>query len=267
MHGGAGEGGVPGERMSHCFGLSPPVAMNHTSSERFSVGRVREIRSDGSFGLSVTPITARLVGSELGCAGKIEATCPSTPIPSSVMSKVVSPSSASYSAADSWESFLPSFAAIMCVSADLIDTVLASRLTACRELRAGSVAGTKRSSPHHSCSLEASSSESFARSAKISYIAFAASPPVRHRCTIGCERCSSIRRSRRRVATTVETSSASSRRTTRVYIYLPSDSATICSAAASKTSSASRRRSSSVSRSVSGRRRSATVRSGWPGTW
>ena len=77
------------------------------------VGIVNEMRSEGGFGESVTPITLREVESKLGCPGKIEATCPSGPIPRKVRSKRVSPNSAAYSDALSCGSARPSRAAIM----------------------------------------------------------------------------------------------------------------------------------------------------------
>ena len=54
--------------------LPVPVTMNQISPDRLRVGIVSEMRSEGGFGESVTPITLREVNSKLGCPGKIEAT-------------------------------------------------------------------------------------------------------------------------------------------------------------------------------------------------
>ena len=61
----------PPRARSSASALPVPVTMNQISSDRLRVGIVNEMRSEGGFGESVTPITLREVDSKLGCPGFI----------------------------------------------------------------------------------------------------------------------------------------------------------------------------------------------------
>src|SRR4051794_27037738 len=146
--------GAPRTPRATASALASPATSSQTSSAPLIAEKPRLIRVGGGFGQSCTGTTGRS-SRAAGESGKIDATCPSGPMPSSRTSKrgrspspASSASSPAYqSAASSAVANSPSDAGIACTRTSGTPTRSSSARRAPRSLRSSLSAGTNRSSP------------------------------------------------------------------------------------------------------------------------
>src|SRR5436190_1571959 len=140
----------PARTRASAGALSAPVTSSISRCEAFSAGSVSVIRSGGGFGESSSPATRSLESSS-GWPGNSDAVCPSGPMPLSVRSITVSPSSWAYASAPRTG---PSSPGIRC------STAPGASRASCTipALDSGSPGGTQRSSPYQRCTSSQESS-------------------------------------------------------------------------------------------------------------